>query len=48
MGLQGNALAAEVAGVALAARLADGVLECKEPVTLEVDNPHMPSVIDGS
>jgi hypothetical protein len=47
-GLQGYALAAEVAGVALAARLAKRALEGDEAVTLEVDNPGVPSVIDGS
>ncbi len=48
LGLQGYALAAEVAGVALAARLADHVLEGNEAVALEVDNPSVPGVIDGS
>lgn len=47
-GLQGYALAAEVASVALAGRLANRVLEGDEAVTLEVDNPSVPSVIDGS
>lgn len=47
-GLQGYALAAEVAAVALAARLAEGVLEAGEAVTLELDNPSVPRVIDGS
>ncbi len=47
-GLQGYVLAAEVMGVALAARLAGRVLEKSEPVALEVDNPSIPGVIDGS
>jgi len=47
-GLQGYALGAEVAGVALAAQLASRVLEGDEAVTLEIDNPSVPSVIDGS
>jgi hypothetical protein len=46
--LQGYALAAEVAAVALAARLAGRVLEEGEAVTLEVDNPSVPRVIAGS
>ena len=47
-GLQGYALAAEVAAVGLAARLAGRVLEEGEVVTLEVDNPSVPRVIDGT
>ena len=47
-GLQGYALAAEVAAVALAARLARWVLGEGEDVILEVDNPNVPGVIDGS
>lgn len=46
--LQGYALAAEVAGVALAARLAERLLEGDAAVTLEVDNPGVPSVIVGT
>lgn len=47
-GLQGYVLAAEVMGVALAARLAGRVLDEGESVILEVDNPYVPGVIDGS
>lgn len=47
-GLHGYALAAEIVAVALAARLAGRVLVEGEVVTLEVDNPYVPRVVDGS
>lgn len=47
-GLHGYVLAAEVAAVALASQLAKPVLGEGETVILEVDNPYVPRVIDGS
>ena len=47
-GLHGYVLAAEIAAVALAARLVGRMLDEGQAVTLEVDNPYVPRVLNGS
>jgi hypothetical protein len=44
---QGYTLGAEIAGVALGARLAEALLVEDQPVIFEVDNPSVPAVIAG-
>ena len=45
--VQGYALAAEIAGVALAAALIERAVATDSPVTVEVDNPLVPRVLRG-
>lgn len=47
-GPDGYVLAAEIAAVALAGRLVGPILTEGEAVTLEVDNPYLPRVLEGS